>query len=263
MLLRLLLLHCFLLGAEEEYFVVFLVNARGLDYTSGSRFLKTVAKHPRDGSKNGDVGHAWIYLKGEIIIEGGHSGELGDYQPCYMEGVLDNCALGASNPVSYLWCGQADGFFQKGNGGHVPSFAAKVLLNAKQYASILDLIKTYPFHDYSLTGYQCCTFVREIAKLLGLLLEDSMTLEIEPTLTIQGRKIQMWQDPKYRYLTFSSPDRLEESLKQLVKEGKAENALNWYQKTHKKCWKCQLKGKWDQLKNFPTRWIRYFSIRLD
>ena len=64
----LLFFFSFIACAEEEYFVVFLVNARGLDYTDTLKFLKTVAKHPRDGSKNGDVGHAWVYLKGDEIL---------------------------------------------------------------------------------------------------------------------------------------------------------------------------------------------------
>lgn len=252
----LLLFFCCLLGAEEEYFVVFLVNARSLDYTNSLKFLKTVAKHPRDGSKNGDVGHAWIYLKGDKILEGGHSGELGELQPCYMEGVLDNCALGANNPVSYLWCGQSDGFFQEGNGGHSPTFAAKVVLTKQQYQSIESFIRTYPFHDYSLTGHQCCTFVREVAYLANLTIEDKVTLEIEPSLRLQGRAFQMWQDPKYRYLTFSSPDRLEVSLKQLVGEGRAEDALQWYRATHQKCLRCRLKQKWEQLVKYPERFWR-------
>lgn len=65
------------LVASEDPYIVFLVNARQLDYSSFRSVLRTIAKHPSDWSKNGDVGHAWIYLKGDEVIEGGHSGELG------------------------------------------------------------------------------------------------------------------------------------------------------------------------------------------
>lgn len=256
----LILLCYFSIGAEEEYFVVFLVNARGLDYTNSLNFLKTVAKHPRDRSKNGDVGHAWIYLKGEEILEGGHSGERGEFQPCYMEGVLENWVLGATNPVSYLWCAQSDGFFQQGNGGHSPTFAAKAILTKTQYESIKLLIKTYPFHNYSLTGSQCCTFVKEVAKLAGIKWEDQVTLQIEPTIKLQGKIVRLWQNHKYRFLTFASPDKLEMSLKQLVKEGKLIDALKWYQDTHQKCLKCRLKNSVEKLINFPKRFFRYVLL---
>src|SRR4051794_20263360 len=70
-----------LLEPSDFYLVIF-VNARHLDYTDCRSFLYTVAKHPSDRSKTGDVGHAWVYLKGivhgeKVCIEGGHSGELG------------------------------------------------------------------------------------------------------------------------------------------------------------------------------------------
>src|SRR4051812_46329911 len=77
-----------------SFYLVFLVSAHHLDYSCSYRFCRTLAKHPRDGSKNGDVGHAWIYLYGkrggeEIIVEGGHSGELGLLQPRYLDGVMN------------------------------------------------------------------------------------------------------------------------------------------------------------------------------
>ena len=64
--------------ASLENFIIFAVDARKLDYSDCSRLLKTMAKHPSDGSKNSDVGHAWIYLKqGDSILQGGHSAERG------------------------------------------------------------------------------------------------------------------------------------------------------------------------------------------
>src|SRR5262245_4920764 len=67
---------------ETVSFLVICVDACRLDYTSCKELVRTIAKHPANGSKNGDVGHAWIYLRGWldgewIEIEGGHSGELG------------------------------------------------------------------------------------------------------------------------------------------------------------------------------------------
>lgn len=215
-----LLLTATLVASKEPY-VVFLVNARKLDYSSFKSLLKTIAKHPSDWSKNGDVGHAWIYLEGDEVIEGGHSGELGIDQPRYMDGVLDNIALGSKNPISYLWCSQCDGFFQKGNGGHRPTTAAKLILNPAQYEAIQRFIQNYPYQNYSLTSHQCCTFVQQIAALADIHLEDKVTVQIHPTL---------WEDPAYASLTFASPDRLEVSLRDQIKKGTMKDVLRWYRR---------------------------------
>ena len=130
--------------SPSPYFLIVLVDARHLDYTDGRSLLRTLVKHPSDGSKNSDVGHAWIYLHGivndqNIGLEGGHSGELGIYQPRYFEGIMNyleygyanptsqqqSCPRHESNPVKYLWEIQQDGFFQKGSGGHCPTFCSK------------------------------------------------------------------------------------------------------------------------------------------
>lgn len=239
------------LQATDDYYIVFLVNARNLDYSSSRHLLKTIAKHPSDWSKNGDVGHAWIYLSGPTIIEGGHSGELGIEQPRYMDGVMDNMALGAKNPISYLWCSQCDGFFQGGNGGHAPTFAAKISLSSTQYEAIYAFICSYPYENYSLTNHQCCDFVREIGALAGIALETHVTVKLDPI---------FWEDSAYEYLTFGTPDRLEKSLKALVKEGRMENVLPWYQRTHRKCFFCWLKEKGASFRRFPERYARYLEL---
>lgn len=246
--------------ACEDYFVVFLVNARQLDNSCTRNFLKSVAKHPSDGSKNGDVGHAWIYLHGDEIVEGGHSGEFGIDQPRYLEGLMDNMALGAKNPASYLWVSQCDGCFQKGNGGHLPTFAAKVPLTKEQYLEISAFIQAYPFQDYSLTTRQCCTFVKEIGKIAGVQLEYQSILRLDACLSIHGHSYKFWEDPRYEYLPYGSPDLMELSLKTLVADGDAENVTKWYHKTHQPCFKCRFKKALETLWNFPIRLIRYLQL---
>lgn len=236
-----------------DYYIIFLVNARHLDYSDCRSFIHTVAKHPSDGSKNGDVGHAWIYLKGDEVIEGGHSGELGIWQPRYIDGMLDNLYQGAQDPVKYLWCSQCDGFFQRGNGGHLPTFAAKVDLTHEQYKQIQEYVATYPFNEYAITGRQCASFVKEVASLIGIELEDKVTLEIDQWFYYKGYWWQMWQDPQYQKLTFSSPDRLEKSLMQLVHAGQAENALAWYCKTHPVPISQRITEFFESLMRFPER----------
>lgn len=235
-----------------------LVNARQLDYSNASTCLKTTAKHPSDGSKNGDVGHAWIVLKGpEGEIEGGQSGETGCYQPKYLEGVIDNIALGSDNPASYLFCSQCDGFFQQGNGGHRPTFAAKIAITPAQHDAIFHLIETYPYQEYSLTSHQCTTFVKEAAALAGLQLEDQVLIPLPQYLKLDGKAHLFWTDPCYATLPCGSPDRLEQSLKELVRTHQAENVTLWYLRTHR----IQKKeSRLETLQRFPERLIRWRMV---
>lgn len=246
--------------ACEDYFVIFLVNARQLDNSCTKHFLKSVAKHPSDGSKNGDVGHAWIYLHGDFILEGGHSGEFGYDQPRYMEGVMDNIVLGAKNPASYLWTTQVDGCFQQGNGGHLPTFAAKVCLTKDQYFEISAFIQSYPFNEYSLTTRQCCTFVKEIGNIAGINLKDQSVLKLDAYLSMGSQQYKFWEDPRYEYLPYGSPDKMELSLKALVENGQAEDVTKWYHTTHQLCLRCRFKRAMNTLWNFPSRFIRYIQF---
>jgi hypothetical protein len=233
---------------RSDYFVIFLVNARHLDYTDTPRLLRSIAKHP-NGTKNGDVGHAWIYLQGKsqgkiATLEGGHSGELGLLQAKYFDGLMNGidygranpteaekqCPIEEPNPIKYLWETQRDGFFQRGSGGHRPTFAAKVDLTEAQFQQILHLINAeYPFRDYAITHHQCCTLIEEVAALAGLEVEHQMIIRIDPCLFFRGRNLLLWKDPAYALFPFSSPDRLERSLIEAVVQGRAEYALSWYQ----------------------------------
>lgn len=244
--------------SEDSYSLVLLVNARQLDYSNASSCLKTTAKHPSDGSKNGDVGHAWILLKGpEGEIEGGQSGETGRYQPKYMEGVIENIELQSENPVSYLFCSQCDGYFQQGNGGHRPSLAVAIEITSDQYQAIQKLIETYPYHEYSLTSHQCTTFVKEAAAIANIQLEDEVLIPIPQCIKLSGREELFWSDPKYSVLTCGSPDRLEENFKELVRQGCARNVTKWYLRTHgiQRRESCL-----ETLRCFPERIIRWQMV---
>lgn len=233
----------------SDYFLVLLVDARHLDYTSGNKFFKSVAKHPSDGSKNRDVGHAWIYLQGKrngqtIVIEGGHSGERMEEPARYFDGLVNYNLWGSANPtdeefhkpcyepnpVRYLWTAREDGFFQKGSGGHRPTFAAKVSLTRRQFEQILYFIhpSRYPYHEYALVGRQCSSFVTQVAKIAGLQLASHTIMNISPRMNYGRQQIRLWEDPCYSTIEFATPDVIEKSLIQEVEEGRAEYALKWY-----------------------------------
>ena len=217
----------------SDYFVVFLVDARRLDYSDDLSFIRTLAKHPSDGSKNGDVGHAWIYLEGNlegqrVYLEGGHTYALEGQTPEYLEGISYLVEEGHPDPASYLWYVRPDGFFEQGNGGHKPTYAAKVDLTEEQFLELAEWIENYPYDTYSLLGPQCATVAAEVADRIGLKLETEVTLKIDQNVTIRGVPYCFWENPKYSSITFSSPDRLERSLMRAVQAGDAEYALIWY-----------------------------------
>jgi hypothetical protein len=265
---------------QSDYYIVFLVDARHLDYSDTRTFLKTTAKHPSDGSKNGDVGHSWIYLRGlkdgqEVIVEGGHSGERGLLQARYWEGILNGNDYGYANPteeqrqnpryepnpVKYLWESQPDGLFEQGTGAHNPTFAAKIDLTPDQFEKILSFIdpKHYDYTNYSLTDQQCSTYVGHVAALIDFHIEHQVVLKLEPEMDIAGKKLRLWTDPQYSNLIFSSPDRVERSLIEAVREGKAQNAMNWYYETHGES---GVVGEevMDKVKAFPARFVRFLII---
>lgn len=265
---------------ESDYFLVILVDARHLDYTNNHSFFKTVAKHPCDGSKNGDVGHAWIYLQGihngELTyLEGGHSGESGCIQARYFDGMMNyidygyanpsdrqrECPRYEPNPIKYFWESQYDGFFQWGSGNHRPTYAAKVNLNPEQFNRIWSFIENFPYSEYSVVRNQCASFATQVASIAGLELECDVTIAIDPFLCFGENKLRFWTDPYYANLTVSSPDIVECSLMQAVDEGRAEYALDWYRETYPESWKTKVKNFGTNVSRFPKRLSRYLNIR--
>lgn len=239
-----------------DFFVVLLVEAPHLNLSTNRACLKTMAKHPSNWSKNGDVGHAWIYLQGGgLCIEGGHSGELGITQLTYFQGVMQKHDQGDPNPAAYLWSTLDDGFFQRGSGGHRPTYAVALPLNQQQFDAILNLLETYDFSHYSLARQQCCSFVTQVAALVGLELDAQEILVLESTLTVAKEEICLWQDPTFSQLPFESPDRLEQSLRRAVLEGKATPALDWY---NRHVAEGESLGR--TLRLFPKRLCRYLAL---
>jgi hypothetical protein len=223
---------------ESDYFLIVLVNARHLDYTDTVSFFNTVAKHPSDGSLTGDFGHAWIFLKGKlkgetILIEGGHSGERGVMQARYFDGIMnynDSISPHEPNPAKYLWETLNDGYFEKGSGGHRPTFAAKVDLTENEFMNILAFIhpSSYPYMQYALTGQQCSSFAAQAAALGHFYFESETTMAIRPRVWYGNQWVRLWDDPCYSTIRFATPDVIEKGLMKAVKEGRAENAIDWY-----------------------------------
>lgn len=202
-------------SCSSDYYLILYVSTKKFDYRSTESCLRSMSKNSRDGR----FGHAWIYVRGlrdgqPVEIEGGHSGELGQLQPRYFDGVADLIECGDPNPIRYLWEVLHDGFFQEGSGGHLPTFAARIELTPEQFEKIVAFIQSYPYSDYALTGRQCTTFCLEVAALAGWKLEGLVTLPITSSIVFGGARMRLWHDPRYASITFASPDRLERSLRE-------------------------------------------------
>lgn len=224
---------------ESDYFLIIFVDAPHLDYTDNYSFLRTVACHPRDGSKQRDFGHVWIYLQGMVdgkamYIYGGHSGERGITQAKYFDGIMNyidygyanptsqqlQCPRYEENPVKYLWETQYDGFFEQGSGNHSPSFAVKMDLSQDQFYQILNFIQHYDYTRYALTGNQCSSFAAQVASLAGLNLECEVTISLDQNLYLSRERIRLWKDLRYSQLTIATPDMVEKSLMEAVRKGR-------------------------------------------
>lgn len=244
---------------ESDYFLVLLVDACHLDYSDNHTFLRTMVKHPSDGSKNGDVGHSWIYLEGwkegkRVYLEGGQSGELGIVQPRYFDGVMDRIDAGHPNPISYLWDTLHDGFFDWGGGMHTPTYAVKVNLTEKQFLDLFAWVECYDFSTYSITNCQCTTFVCGAARFAGLELEDKVTIPIQKEVHLRSCTLPLRTNDQYAFLTISTPDVLEKSLMKLVLEGQGEYAVQWYRSRRPRA-KRDCLNAWQ---NLPERVRRFY-----
>lgn len=249
---------------HSPFFVVLLVSARHLNYTDGKSLLGTMTKHPRRGTKESNVGHAWVLLHGTIegeclVFEGGHSGELGYSQPTYFNGVMDRIDKGDLNPISYLWEEQNDGFLQRGSGGHRPTYAIKVEITEEQYHEVLAYIHNYDYRHYSLVENQCASFVAGIAALVGLELPCEVAVSIPSTL----KGVTLWGDKRYASITLFTPDVLERSMAKAVQRGEAQYVLPWYLRYYRQRepissqWRAFRRG----VREFPDRFMRYRAFR--
>lgn len=220
---------------SSEFFMVLLVDAKHLNYTTAHDILITIAKHP-NGSKRRDVGHAWILIAGnhngkKIYLELGHSGEIQQDELSYLDGVRDLSEKEDKNPIRHLYKTRKDGFLQLGSGGHVPTFAVSIPLEEKIFSEILYYIDPahYAYQRYSFLEEQCCTFVAKVAKLAGVSLEIHQEICLEP---ITKNGIRLWSDAEYQIMKVPTPDVLEKSLIELVHEERARCALKWYKKVY-------------------------------
>lgn len=198
---------------QNPYVLTLYADARGLDFSSGTSLYRSLKFQEGRKETHGIFGHTWLRLKGVengevVVIEGGHSGELGIVQPEYIDGVMQRLKNKDPNPIAYLWATQRDGFFQEGSGGHPATHRAVFPITEEQYWELVNYIdpKNYDYLNYSIVRNQCVIFCARVAEKIGVDLEHRVDVAIPKKVQILTASVQLWQDPQFSVLPLALPD---------------------------------------------------------
>ena len=221
--------------AQDQYFLVVLVDARHLDYSSPYRYLSTLSASFIT-ERAPDPGHAWIVLSGykdgkPWIFEGGHSVNCNSLMGAYIRDVTGLLQTQSDpNPVRHLFRVTEKGFFEYGSGENRPTFAAAIPLTKDGFDRICKLFDSdgYDFSQWGVRGPNCVQFALSCLATIGIELECYDVLPLPPSLSFLGKELPLWSDPQYASLALKTPDLLEKRLWELVKRGTALCATSWY-----------------------------------
>ena len=227
---------------RSEYYLVVLVDARHLDYTTPSKYFNTLSQGlflPQDPN----TGHTWIVLAGkqegkDWVFEGGHTGEFGLYAPRYFDEVVRLAwEEDDPNPASYLFTALPDGCLQYGSGGHDPTFAVAFPLTEDGYKRAHRLLTEggYDFSRWGIRGPNCIRFSLACLASIGIEVSCQETLELPRSFKYKGKEVRLWSDPAFSRLSVETPELLEKRLWELVQDVKGSVALKWYRSFQRKC----------------------------
>jgi hypothetical protein len=233
------------------YKIIFLVDNRDLDYRNVPKLLKSILNRPQFMLQPSDVGHAWLMLVSNVddekeIIHCGYNGETGKRYPRFFEGVFlhwTNPKLLNSkqqffrkrfqnNPIAFMFQPMDDGHLEFDNYNYVPSYSAAMPITKDQYGQLRAYIQNFDKSIYSITQYQCVSFVTEIASQVGLKFDNRMILNVPKYLQMKNYLLKLWSHPKYCMFSFDSPDMLRKNLMEYVNNGTLVNANSWMKENH-------------------------------
>jgi hypothetical protein len=229
-------------SGTSDYFLVVLVDARHLDYSSPRNYFSTLSQGlflPQDPN----TGHTWIVLAGKEerkpwVFEGGHTGEFGLYAPRYFDEVVRlSWDENHPNPASYLFDSLPDGCLQYGSGGHFPTFAAAFPLTENGYRRVRRLLTAggYDFSRWGIRGPNCIHFSLACLASVGIELNCKETIRLPRSFTYKGAEIELWSDPTFSTFCVDTPELLEKRLWDQVERGNAVVATKWYSSFKHRC----------------------------
>lgn len=227
-------------GQLDRYLVI-LVDARHLDYSSFEKFFLTM-NSGAVFSREPTIGHAWVIIgerRGEKtwLFEGGHTGEFGGHVPRYFDEVLHRAYTAEDpNPAKYFFFPLPDGQLQIGSGGHIPTFAVAIPISKEQLLRIQRLFEPdgYDFSQWSIQGPQCVRFVRTCLAVAGVDVSCIEKIPLPQSVQYRGEKRTLWRESTYSILSVETPDLLEKRLWELARAGRALVATQWYKSVYRR-----------------------------
>jgi hypothetical protein len=221
-------------NGTDPYYLVVLVDAKHLDYSTPGKYFETLS-YGLFKRHDPNIGHAWIILCGQdahgtFLFEGGHTGEFGCIAPKYFDHIVDlSIHKKSENPITYLYTLLPDGQVEIGSGGHHPTFAAAFSLNQEGFFRIKKLIaKEYDFSSWGILGPNCVQFARVCLAATGIQINCEEEIPIPQVFSINGEKIRLWENPAFSCILAQTPELLEKRLLELVQNGQALPATRWY-----------------------------------
>ncbi|MBE0617214.1 MAG: hypothetical protein IH608_04720 [Proteobacteria bacterium] len=206
----------------EEGCSLYLLNeAANWDYSSTKSLLFSIWQRP--------WGHSWLILENpQGRLEFGHTGDLGQNELRYHDGVFQRIREGDPNPIAYLWHTRADGRSQRGKPNRPPTYVWRMPITQRRYQLIQEYLRQRTYDQFGVRTNNCTDMVIAAAALAGIHLIHRIRLTLPPETKVWGRRQRVWTDPQYRILEYSTPDVLEADLRQLSQLGTGSDATEWY-----------------------------------
>jgi uncharacterized protein (DUF2249 family) len=206
---------------DEGYYLHILSEAANWDYSDTTSLLFSIWRRP--------MTHSWLILENpQDRLEFGHTGNFGQMEPRYLEGVLQRNRDNHPNPIAYLWQTLSDGQFQIGKPNRRPTFVWRMPITKQRYQTIYEYVMQRKYDQFSLRDNNCVDMVTHAAALAGINLIHRIRLTLPPETKILGWTLRAWMDPQYRILEYSTPDVLEADLRQLAQFGIGCDVTEWY-----------------------------------
>lgn len=206
---------------DEGYYLYILSEAANWDFSKASSLVFSIWRRP--------WAHSWIILETpQDRLEFGHTGDFGLDTLRYHKGVIQRGRDGDPNPIAYLWQTMSDGQFQIGKPNRPPTFVWRMPITLRRYKLIHEYVQQRKYDQFGIRSNNCTDMVAEAAALAGINLLHRIRLTLPPETQFLGRTLRVWTDPSYRLLEFSTPEVLEEDLRQLAKIGIGSDVTEWY-----------------------------------
>ncbi|NTW38064.1 MAG: hypothetical protein HGB17_18610, partial [Syntrophobacteraceae bacterium] len=126
---------------EEGCHLYLLNEAANWDYSTARALVFSIWQRP--------WAHSWLILEGPLgRLAFGHTGDLGQSEPRYHDGVFQRIREGHPDPVAYLWQTRSDGEFQTGKPNRPPTFVWRMPITRRRYQLIHEYVMQRTYEQF-------------------------------------------------------------------------------------------------------------------